>query len=130
MSINVGELDHAEIEGDSTLVRQLVMIFLDNAIKFTPQDGVVNVRVSSADGRATLIVEDSGIGISPDQMPHVFDRFYRGDPARVRSEGAGLGLSIARWIADAHRAEIEIVSTVGQGTRVKVRFPTVTSAGR
>ena len=125
-----GGFDQALVEGDNTLVRQLVMILLDNAIKFTPSGGTVSVGVRSVDGRATLTVTDTGIGISPDQMPHVFDRFYRGDPARARSEGAGLGLSIARWIADAHRAEIEIVSTVGKGTRVKVRFPTVTSARR
>jgi Signal transduction histidine kinase len=121
--VSIGDLDRALIEGDSTLVRQLVMILLDNAIKFTPAEGEVRIRVISSDGRVTLVVEDSGIGISPDQIPHVFDRFYRGDPARGRSEGAGLGLSIARWIADMHRAEIDIDSAPGRGTRVEVRFP-------
>jgi len=128
VSIAIGDLDHSLIDGDSTLVRQLVMILLDNAVKFTPSGGQVNVGVSSWDGSVVLSVEDSGIGIATDQMPRVFDRFYRGDSARGHSEGAGLGLSIARWIADAHRAEIAIVSTVGQGTRVDVRFPAVTSA--
>jgi signal transduction histidine kinase len=123
VSVSIGNLDRALIEGDSTLVRQLVMILLDNAIKFTPPGGEVRLGVAASDGRVTLLVEDSGIGITPEQLPHVFDRFYRGDPARGRSEGAGLGLSIARWIADAHRAEIEIVSTGGRGTRVEVRFP-------
>jgi signal transduction histidine kinase len=128
VSIAIGDLDHSLIDGDSTLVRQLVMILLDNAVKFTPSGGQVNVGVSSRDGSVVLSVEDSGIGIATDQMPRVFDRFYRGDSARGHSEGAGLGLSIARWIADAHRAEIAIISTVGQGTRVDVRFPAVTSA--
>jgi signal transduction histidine kinase len=123
VSVTIGNLDHALIEGDSTLVRQLVMILLDNAIKFTPAGGEVRLRVVASDGRVTLVVEDSGIGIPSDQMPRVFDRFYRGDPARGRSEGAGLGLSIARWIANAHRAEIEIDSPPARGTRVEVRFP-------
>jgi signal transduction histidine kinase len=123
VSVHIDDLEHALIEGDSALVRQLVMILLDNAIKFTPPGGEVRVRVASADGRATLIVEDSGIGIPADQLPHVFDRFYRGDRARGRSEGAGLGLSIARWIADAHRAEIRFDSTSDRGTRVEVVFP-------
>jgi signal transduction histidine kinase len=122
VGVIIGDLDHALVEGDSNLVRQLVMILLDNAIKFTPPDGEVRLRVVASDGRVTLVVDDSGIGISSEQLPHVFDRFYRGDPARGRSEGAGLGLSIARWIADAHRAEIEIDSAPGRGTRVEVRF--------
>ena len=131
VNVIIGDLDHALIDGDSTLVRQLVMILLDNAIKFTPAGGEVCVRVSSSEERVILTVEDSGIGISPDQMPHVFDRFYRGDPARGRSDGAGLGLSIARWIADAHRAEIEISSAPNGGTRVEVQFPgAVTSAAQ
>jgi two-component system sensor histidine kinase CiaH len=70
-----------------------------------------------------VTVEDTGVGISPSELPRIYDRFYRGDDARRRSDGAGLGLSIAKWIADTHGAEIEIVSTVGQGTRVTVRFP-------
>jgi signal transduction histidine kinase len=74
-----------------------------------------------------LLVEDTGIGIAPEQLPHVFERFYRGDPARSRrngeaADGAGLGLSIAKWIADAHHAEIAVVSSPGEGTRVSVRF--------
>ena len=127
-----GAFDKAFVEGDNTLVRQLVMILLDNAIKFTPAGGRVSVGVRSVDARATLTVHDTGIGIPADQISRVFDRFFRGDPARVRSEGAGLGLSIAKWIADAHRAEIEIDSAPGRGTRVEVRFPAAgaTSAAR
>jgi signal transduction histidine kinase len=122
--VTVGNLDSATIEGDSELVRRLAMILLDNAIKFTPSGSEVRLSVFKSDGVATLVVEDSGIGIPADQLPHVFDRFYRGDPARVRSEGAGLGLSIARWIADAHRAQINVRSVEREGTRVEVKFPT------
>jgi signal transduction histidine kinase len=128
VGVIVGNLDSATIEGDSELVRRLVMILLDNAIKFTPAGREVRLSVFSDDGAATLVVEDSGIGIPPSQLPHVFDRFYRGDPARGRGEGAGLGLSIARWIADVHRARISVSSTERQGTRIEVTFPIAAGA--
>jgi signal transduction histidine kinase len=75
-----------------------------------------------------MTVEDTGLGIAAEQLPHIFERFYRGDPARSRSEGAGLGLAIARWIADAHGAIIDVKSEVGKGTRVAVRFPVAMSS--
>jgi two-component system, OmpR family, sensor kinase len=110
-----------------------VMILLDNAIKFTPAGGVVRVAVTARGSAVSLIVSDTGIGIPSDQLPSVFDRFYRGDPSRTReprigeargfSEGAGLGLSIARWIAEEHRGSISIDSHPGQGTRVVIQFP-------
>ncbi len=130
INIIVGDCDGCPLYGDSSLVRQLVMILLDNAIKFTPSGGEIRLRVFADDGRPTLVVEDTGIGIPTDQLPHVYERFYRGDPARERSEGAGLGLSIARWIADAHEAEIEISSREGGGTRVEIRFPVAADARR
>lgn len=123
VGVIVGNLDSAVIDGDSELVRRLMMILLDNAIKFTPAGRDVRLSVFADLSAATLVVEDSGIGIPPDQLPQVFDRFYRGDPARGRSEGAGLGLSIARWIADAHRAHIEVSSAERSGTRIEVTFP-------
>lgn len=123
VGVIVGNLDSAVIDGDSELVRRLMMILLDNAIKFTPAGRDVRLSVFADLSAATLVVEDSGIGIPPDQLPQVFDRFYRGDPARGRSEGAGLGLSIARWIADAHRARIEVSSAERSGTRIEVTFP-------
>jgi len=104
------------------------MILLDNAVKFTPAGGRVHVRVGAPAGRPTLVVEDNGIGIGAEQLAHVFERFYRGDPARSRGEsenprdGAGLGLAIAKWIADAHGAEISLASQPGAGTRVAVQF--------
>ena len=121
--IVVGDCDGCPIYGDSILVRQLAMILLDNAIKFTPSGGTIHLRIFADDGRSSLVVEDTGIGIPASQLPHIYERFYRGDPARERSEGAGLGLSIARWIADAHGAEIEISSRAGGGTRAEIRFP-------
>ena len=123
VGVIVGNLDSARIDGDSELVRRLMMILLDNAIKFTPAGREVRLSVFADTTSATLVVEDSGIGIPAEQLPQVFDRFYRGDPARGRSEGAGLGLSIARWIADAHRARIEVSSAERSGTRIEVTFP-------
>jgi signal transduction histidine kinase len=126
VALELDEFGEAPVDGDPTLLRQLVMILLDNAVKFTARGGSVRVRVGAPNERPLLVVEDTGIGISDEQLPHVFERFYRGDPARSRGngsvDGAGLGLSIAKWIADVHHAEIALASEPGQGTRVSVRF--------
>ena len=130
--IDVDEFEEAAVSGDPALLRQLVMILLDNAIKFTDRGGAgVHVGVRAEASSATLTVSDTGIGIPPDQLSHVFERFYRGDPSRTRgassdgstSDGAGLGLSIAQWIADEHGGVIRMESQPGHGTRVVVQFP-------
>lgn len=129
--LDVDDFEEAAVNGDPALLRQLVMILLDNAIKFTERGGTVRVGVRAHASSATLTVSDTGIGITPDQIEHVFERFYRGDPSRTRgptwdgstSDGAGLGLSIAQWIAEEHGGTIKIESTPGQGTRVIVQFP-------
>ena len=95
---------------------------LDNAIKYTPPGGNVRLDVTVRDGRRSVVVSDSGIGIPADQLPRIFERFYRGDNARSQSEGAGLGLPIARWIADLHGARITVSSDT-TGTRVQIDFP-------
>ena len=123
VTLEVGAFDEAKIVGDPTLVRQLLLIVLDNAIKFTPASGHVGLNVSTADGRADVVITDTGIGIPAEQLPHVFERFYRGDPARHQADGAGLGLAIARWIAEAHGARITLTSEPGRGTRVTIAFP-------
>ena len=123
VQLEVGAFEEAKIMGEPTLVRQLLLIVLDNAVKFTEAGGKVRLDVSAENGRATAVVSDTGVGIPAEQLPHVFERFYRGDPARHTADGAGLGLAIARWIADAHGARIEIGSTPGTGTRVTVSFP-------
>jgi signal transduction histidine kinase len=134
ITLEIEEFDEALVEGDAALLRQLIMILMDNAVKFTEPGGRVRVRVGGPAHRPFLTIEDNGIGIPGDQLPHIFERFYRGDPARTRSqpmragEGAGLGLSIARWITRAHGAEIQVTSETGQGTRVEVHFPAPASA--
>jgi signal transduction histidine kinase len=126
--LDVGAFDEAPVSGDGTLLRQLVLILLDNAVKFTAAGGSVCVDGESSNGAPRLRVVDTGCGIPPEQLPRIFERFYLGDPARTRgsgngAQGAGLGLSIARWIADAHDATIDVQSEPGQGTRVTVHFP-------
>lgn len=122
VSIVVSRFEEAAISGDPVLIRELVMILLDNALKFTKPGGTVTVSVGSQAQRSTLVVSDTGIGIEARDLPRIFDRFYRArDGAGI--EGAGLGLSIARWIADEHRAQIEIDSSPGKGTAVRVIFP-------
>jgi signal transduction histidine kinase len=131
VELEVGTFEEAVLTGDPALVRQLLMIVLDNAVKFTPPQGTVRLSTAAPGGQAEVVVEDTGIGIRPDQLPHIFERFWRGDPARGRgngAEGAGLGLAIARWIADAHGARIDVASEPGKGTRVAVRFPPALSS--
>ena len=121
VTLEVDEFEETPIVGDPLLVRELVVILLDNAVKFTAAGGSVRVRVQP-EPRPTLTVEDSGCGIPAHQLPKVRERFYRGDPARSRDGGAGLGLSIAQWIVSAHGARLSIVSEPGQGVRVTVAF--------
>ena len=123
VEITVDDFEEAPIQGDSALIRQLVMIVLDNAVKFTDPGGQVRVSVSMLEGAPTFSVEDTGIGIKQEELSRVFQRFFRGETARSRTEGAGLGLSIASWIAREHDANISLKSEPGKGTNVVVTFP-------
>ena len=122
VTVAVGAFEECAVRGDPVPLRQLLRILLDNAIKFTPAGGRVRIDAGLENGAPTVRVVDTGVGIPADQLPHVFERFYRGESAGREGEGAGLGLAIARWIADAHEAKIEIASSPG-GTEVVVRFP-------
>jgi signal transduction histidine kinase len=120
--IEMNTLEEAAVHGDPTLLRQLFMILLDNAINFTPEGGKV-IAMAEKNGRSCKVtIQDTGVGIPTSALPHVFERFFRADPARSRG-GAGLGLSIARWIVDAHHGRIEVKSAEGSGTTVRVVFP-------
>jgi len=116
--------EEVEIVGDAGWMERLLINLLDNALKFTPPGGVVDVCVTRDGGTATLAVRDSGAGIPPDALPHLFDRFYRVDSARSPSqEGTGLGLSLVRWIVARHRGTIEVTTSLGHGSTFIVRLP-------
>jgi len=112
------------MEGDGQAIRRLFLILIDNAVKYTAAGGQVRVKCGSRNGCACVEVRDSGAGISEQDLPHIFERFYRADKARSPDTGgAGLGLAIARWIVEAHRGEIEVESAVGRGSAFRVLLP-------
>ena len=112
------------LQADEDLLLQLLLNLLDNGIKYTPPGGNVMVGWRLNDGQLELWVRDTGVGIDPEQQPLIFDRFYRVDKARSRTEGgAGLGLSISRWIAETHAGSISVESIPGQGSIFTVRLP-------
>jgi signal transduction histidine kinase len=109
------------VHGDAARLRQVFYNLLDNAIKYTPEGGRVEVGLRREGRAVVVIVRDTGIGIPPEHIPHIFERFYRVDKARSREQGGtGLGLSIARSILAAHGGRIELTSTPGQGTTCTV----------
>jgi heavy metal sensor kinase len=111
--------------GDAPSLRRLLWILLDNALKYTNPSGRIAVSLFTGADSATLLVSDSGIGIAPADLPYVFDRFYRADPSRGMVEGNGLGLAIAKWIADSHRVELSVTSEESKGTAFRMTFGTV-----
>jgi heavy metal sensor kinase len=114
--------------GDSAALETLLLALLDNAVKYTPAGGSVRFRSSAISGEAVIEIEDTGVGIAAEDLSRIFDRFYRADQARSRElPGSGLGLSIARWIAETHGGGIGVVSEVGAGSLFRVTFP-LTSA--
>jgi heavy metal sensor kinase len=111
--------------GDEELLRRLILNLLDNAIRYTPSGGHVTATVEGGASGIRILVADTGIGIPADQAARVFERFYRVDEGRSRMDGGfGLGLSIVRWIAEAHRGVVECVSTPGVGSTFTVTLPT------
>jgi signal transduction histidine kinase len=111
---------------DRHRIRELLLNLVTNAIKYTPPGGTVGLTLGSGDDHATLVVSDSGIGIAPGDLPHIFDRFWRADPARSRTgdrPGVGLGLAITKWIAEAHGGSITVQSRPGRGSVFTVRLP-------
>jgi signal transduction histidine kinase len=114
-----------ELLGDEARLIQVVMNLLDNAIRYTNPDGQVRVSVEQSTEEARLIVRDTGIGIAPEHLPHIFERFYRADPLRRETGGSssGLGLSIVEWIIHAHNGSVGVSSQVGQGTCFTVHLP-------
>src|SRR5262244_1593302 len=112
------------VEGDRARLKQVVVNLVDNAIKYTPAGGLVGVKVRASNGHAMLEVNDNGVGIPAEALPHIFERFYRVDKARSRQMGgAGLGLSIVKAIVTAHGGQVKVESVEGRGSRFLVELP-------
>jgi signal transduction histidine kinase len=121
--LSLDEYQEAAMVGSATLLRRLIVILLDNAVKYTPAGGRVTVSVRTERSRVLVDVADTGVGIAPEAVSRVFDRFYRSDDGRSAAPGAGLGLSIARWIAEAHGGTLTLTSQLGAGTRIRLDLP-------
>lgn len=115
--------DDLELIGDGQMLRRLIWILVDNAIKYTPPEGLIEVTLTSSGRTALLTVSDNGPGIPEPMLPRVFDRFFRVDPSRGEQDGTGLGLAIAKSIADTHHAQIVARCNSGTGTKFEVTFP-------
>ncbi|HNR11771.1 MAG TPA: heavy metal sensor histidine kinase [Thermodesulfobacteriota bacterium] len=118
------EHDTRPVQGDPIKLRRLFSNLIDNALKYTPGGGTVVLDLTEDDDHITISVQDTGIGISPNELPYIFDRFYRVDKSRSReSGGTGLGLSICQWIARAHHGTMHVTSQLGLGTTVTAVLP-------
>ena len=119
----VARLDaDVNVSADRNRMRQVVANLLDNAIKYTPRGGRVEMEIRAEGGDAVLEVRDSGIGIPEDERPRIWERLYRGDASRSE-RGLGLGLSLVRAIVEAHGGRVEVVSKPGQGSTFRVHLP-------
>ncbi len=124
--VELGKLDQAYVLGDADRLKQLLLNLVTNGVKYTSEGGRVTLSLARENGWAYVRVEDTGIGIPTEDLPHIFTPFYRVDHARSRAKGGtGLGLSIVRWIVEAHNGRITVESEVGQGSVFTVALPLV-----
>ncbi|MEK6325448.1 MAG: ATP-binding protein [Acidobacteriota bacterium] len=124
VSLTFDPTEDIAFRGDEDLLRRMVLNLLDNAIKYTPPGGSISVKLACESTTVKIVVSDTGIGITADSAPHVFERFYRVDKARSRADGgSGLGLAIAKWVAEAHKGSIDLTSSPGHGSRFTVSLP-------
>lgn len=128
-TITVQVQDGIWTNGDLSLLRRMVSILIDNAIKYTPEDGSITVSLTGLQEAFELRVSDTGIGIPEHAIPRIFDRFYRVEESRTENEESnGLGLAIAKWVVEAHRSTIDVVSKPGQGSTFTVSIPQLVQA--
>ncbi|MBB6214035.1 signal transduction histidine kinase [Anaerosolibacter carboniphilus] len=112
------------IQADRKTLKQALRIFIDNSAKFTPPDGIIRLETYLQKKHIVIVIEDTGAGIPKEDIPHIFDRFYRSDKSRTKASGGhGLGLSIAKLIIDRHKGRIEVESTVQVGTKIRIYLP-------
>lgn len=116
--------DSLSIYADRKMIKQMLRIFIDNSIKFTPEQGEIGIALVNQDSTAKITIEDTGMDIPEEDIPQIFNRFFRVDKARTREKGGnGLGLSIAKWIIDSHNGNISVESSVGKGTKIDITLP-------
>ncbi len=125
VEVTIGEVDQVTVSGDRDRLKQLILNLVANALQYTPENGRVTLGLSTKEGWSRLTVTDTGPGIPREELPYIFERFYRVDKARKRSSsgGAGLGLSIAHTIAKAHGGRVEVASEIGKGSTFSVWLP-------
>ena len=124
ISLNVSVQDGQNAIGNKDLIEQAVINLIDNAIKYTPEEGRIDITLERGEGQITTIVSDTGIGIMSQDLPRLFERFYRVDKARSRqSGGTGLGLSIVKHIVEAHGGTVDVASEYGRGSRFSFSLP-------
>ena len=118
--------EELELNGDRKMIKQMLRALVDNSIKYTPFNGKILMDADASAGQVRIIVRDTGIGIPPEELENIFTRFYRVDKSRDKeSGGSGLGLSIVKWIVDAHGGRITVQSYLGIGTSVIIWFPDI-----
>jgi signal transduction histidine kinase len=124
LEIRLGSEDQALVYGDRERLRQILLNLADNAIKYTPQGGIITFGLEKTEGWVKISVSDTGIGISAEDQMFIFDRFYRTDKARSRElGGSGLGLSIVQWLAYAHQGKVTVTSELQKGSTFTLWLP-------
>lgn len=123
LKINFSIEPNVDLFGDESKIKQLVVILVDNAVKYTPAGGSISLVLKSSKDNAEITVSDTGEGIDKEYLDKIFERFYRADKARSSENGIGLGLSIAKWIVKEHHGTISVSSTLGKGTTFNAVFP-------
>lgn len=123
--VHLNEIDQLQVNGDRDRLKQVLINLVANAIQYTPQDGDVFLSVAKVGDQARIICRDTGPGIPAEDLPHIFERFYRAEKSRTRgrSTGFGLGLSITKWIVEHHGGRIEVDSKDGEGTTFAIWLP-------
>lgn len=128
ISIDIQPASETPYNGDEGLIRQMLLNLLDNAVKHTPDGGLISLQLTEVGGSCEITVSDTGAGIPPDARPYIFERFYRADKSRSRSQngnsaGAGLGLAIAKWVAEAHSGNLALLRSDHSGSVFSIRLP-------
>ncbi|MCJ7431921.1 MAG: HAMP domain-containing histidine kinase [Anaerolineales bacterium] len=130
VQIKITEIDQILVNGDRDRLKQVLLNLVANAIQYTPQGGEVFMSLAKVGEQTRIIVRDTGPGIPPEDLPHIFDRFYRAEKSRTRGKatGFGLGLSIANWIVEHHGGQIKVESKEGKGTTFAIWLPLLQTA--